>query len=170
MSAVEALRLAQASGVHLGVDGDDLILDADLEPPVEVVEAIRQNKAEIVALLTTPGSDWSAEDWRAYFDERVGTAEHDGGLSRADAEQRAYECCVVEMLWQNPPSASGPERCAHCSELLGEPGRDGLPYLTGDGGHTWVHSGCHGDWTAQRRSEAVAALAFLGLRPQAGES
>ena len=49
---------------------------------------------------------------------------------------------------------------------LGGPGHDGLPFLTGDGGHVWLHNGCHGDWTAQRRAEAVAALAILGLRPQ----
>lgn len=115
-------------------------------------------------------STWDAEDWRAYFDERAGIAEHDGGLARADAEQRAFECCVMEWLWRNPPLASGPERCAHCGEPLAEPGRDSLPYLTGDGGHPWLHSGCHGDWTAQRRAEALAALAILGLRLRAGKS
>lgn len=38
-------------------------------------------------------------------------------------------------------------------------------FLTGDSGHTWLHSDCHGDWTAQRRAEAVEALTILGLRP-----
>ncbi len=122
--------------------------------------------------VTSPASpesvravEWDTEDWQAYFDERAGIAEHDGGLVRADAEQRAFECCKMEWLWQNPPPASGPERCAHCGEPIGEPGRDGLPFLTGAGGHTWLHSGCHSDWTTQRRAEAVAALAILGLRP-----
>ncbi len=104
-----------------------------------------------------------AEDWRTHFDERAGIAEHDGGLTRADAEQQAFACCVVEWQWRNPPPASGVAWCAHCRESLGEPGRDGLPFLTGDGGHVWLHSGCHGGWTAQRRAEAVAALAILGL-------
>ena len=115
-------------------------------------------------------STWDAEDWQAHFDERAGIAEHDGGLERADAEQRAFECCISEWLWQHPPLASGPEQCAHCGQPLGEPGRDGLPYLTGDGGHTWLHNGCYGDWTAQCRANAVAALAKLGLRLQAGKS
>ncbi len=44
-----------------------------------------------------------AEDWRALFDERAGIAEHNGGLARADAERRAFECCVMEWLWRNPP-------------------------------------------------------------------
>ena len=108
-------------------------------------------------------AEWDAEDWQAYFDERAAIAEHDGGLERADAERQAFECCVMEWLWQHPPPASGPERCAHCGQPLGEPGRDGLPFLTGDGGHVWLHSGCHGDWTVRRRAEAVAALAALGL-------
>ncbi len=111
------------------------------------------------------GEHADAEDWQAHFDERAGIAEHDGELPRADAEYQAFECCVVEWLWRNPPPASGPESCAYCCQPLGEPGRDGLPFLTGDGGHTWLHSGCHGDWTGQRRAEAVAALAGLGLTP-----
>lgn len=53
---------------------------------------------------------------------------------------------------------------------LDGPGRDDLPFLTGGGRHMWLHSGCHGDWTAQRRAEAVAALAILGLRPPTRKS
>ena len=170
MSAVEALRLAEENGVRLGVAGTDLILDADWEPAPRVLEAIRRHKAGIVALLTAAAGDWTAQDWRVFYDERAGIAEHDGGLSRADAEQQAFDCCVVEWLWRNPPPASGPERCVHCVKPLGEPGRDGLPFLTGGGRHVWLHNGCHGDWTAQRRAEAVAALAILGLRPQTGRS
>ena len=69
----------------------------------------------------------------------------------------------MEWLWRNAPPASGLERCAHCGEPMTE--TDALPVLTGGGGHSWLHSGCHGDWTAQRRAEAVAALAGLGLTP-----
>lgn len=110
------------------------------------------------------GPTWDAEDWHAFLEERTGIAEYDGGLARVDAERQAYECCVVEWQWRNPPPASGLERCAHCGEPLGE---DGLPCLTGDGGHVWLHSGCHGDWTARRRAAAVAALTNLGLTPGA---
>ncbi len=119
--------------------------------------------ASPASLLEPAG--WYPDDWRAYFDERAGIAEHDGGLERADAERQAFECCISEWHWRNPPPASGPERCAHCGKPLGEPGRDSLPYLTGDGGHTWLHSGCHGDWMRQRRAEAVTALEGLGLTP-----
>ncbi len=131
---------------------------------------VGQAVASPASLESERAGEWDTEDWRAFFDERAGIAEHDGGLSRDDAERQAFECCVMEWRCQHPPPASGPERCAHCGEPIGEPGRDGLPFLTGDGGHTWLHSGCHGDWTAQRRAEAVVALAIHGLRPQTGAS
>ncbi len=129
-----------------------------LEPVAQVAQVAQKNDKAGIA-------EWDAEDWRAFFDERASIAEHDGGLPRADAERQAFECCVVEWLWRNPPPASGLAWCAHCGQPLGEPGRDGLPYLNGYGGHVWMHAGCHGEWTAQRRAEAVAALAIFGLRP-----
>ena len=139
--------------------------------PVPLSHALETGTVgQAVASSAPKCSTWGAEDWQAHFDERAGIAEHDGGLSRADAERQAYECCVMEWLWRNPPPASGPGSCAHCGEPIGEPGRDGLPYLTGDGGHTWLHSDCHGDWTARRRARAAAALAIHGLRPQTGTS
>lgn len=44
---------------------------------------------------------------------------------------------------------------------LDGPGRDDLPFLTGDGRHVWLHNGCHGDWTAQRRAEAVIRVQMI---------
>ncbi len=161
MSAIEALRMARENGVRLSIEGTDLILDADREPASRVLETLRRHKAGIVALLTTAEGDWTSEDWRVFYDERAGIAEHDGGL-RADAGQRAFECCVVELLWRNPPPASGPERCAHCDNGLGE--YDGVPFLTGDGGHVWLHSGCHGEWMAHRRQVATETLMRMGIR------
>ena len=45
--------------------------------------------------------------------ERAGIAEFDGGLPRAEAETRAFECCVVEWLNRNPV-CSPPGRCLDC--------------------------------------------------------
>ena len=133
--------------------------------PDKLVAELRLHKAEVMAFLQNRKAAWTPEDWRALFEERAVIAEHDAGVSRTEAETRAYESCVIEWLWRHPPSASGPERCAQCGQPLGEPGRNGVPFLTGDGGHVWLHDGCHVGWTAQRRVEAVAALANIGLRP-----
>ena len=115
MSAVEALRLARENGVHLGVAGVDLILNADREPASRVLEAIQQHKAGIVALLSGPEGDWTARDWQVFFDERAGIAEFDGGQPRAGAEAFAFEWCVVEWLNRHP-EASDPTECAWCGE------------------------------------------------------
>ncbi len=161
MSAVEAIRLAEESGVHLGVAGTDLILDADREPAPRVLEAIRRHKAGIVALLTAPEGDWTAEDWHAFFDERAGIAEFDGGLPRPEAEALAFESCIVE--WFNlHPEHSNPDRCAWCQK----PNRDGhaiVPFGTESHGHTWLHPECWNDWSVNRREWAQRALAAMRL-------
>ena len=96
--------------------------------------------------------DWNAEDWLAFFDERAAIGEHDAGLQWADAEGRAYECCIIEWLIQHPPPPTAPARCGHCGAILGE--YDSVPFLT-DGGHVWLHDACHAPWLAARRTEAA---------------
>lgn len=49
-------------------------------------------------------AEWSVEDWQSYFDERAGITEFDGGLPRAEAEARAFDCCVVRWLQQKSGS------------------------------------------------------------------
>lgn len=53
MSAAETLAAAQAAGVRLGLDGVDLLLESDREPPPELLVALRRDKPEILALLRT---------------------------------------------------------------------------------------------------------------------
>ena len=153
MSAVAAVKAARAAGIELALDGDDLALSAASATPAAVLDALSRHKAEIVALLR-PGHGWSAEDWQVYFDERAGIDEFDGGLPRAEAEARAFECCVVEWLNRNPVcSLSG---CGGsddtCDKLL--------PYGTEQTGHAWLHSRCWEAWHANRKAKAVAVLSL----------
>ena len=161
MSAIEAIRLARENGVHIGVSGADLILDADREPTPRVLEAIRRHKAGIVALLTAAEDDWTAEDWRVFHDERAGIAEFDGGQTRAEAEALAFECCIVEWLNRHPQH-SDPGHCARC----GKPDPDEhavVPFGTESRGHTWLHPECWNDWSQDQRQKAQEALASMGL-------
>jgi hypothetical protein len=82
VSAAEALKAARDAGVSVGIDGDDLVLQASVPPPPVVLDALSRHKAGIVALLRPANDGWTAEDWQAFFDERAGIAEFDGGLSR----------------------------------------------------------------------------------------
>ena len=165
LNAAQALKAARSAGLELMVDGDALALSAASEPPAAILDALSQHKAEIIARLR-PGRDgWSAEDWQVYFDERAGIAEFDGGLSRAEAEARAFESCVAEWLNRNPVCSS-PGRCLECG------GREEkwdrlLPYGCEPTGHVWLHSRCWEAWHAKRKAEAVAILSpILGEKTQ----
>ena len=45
MSAAEALMAARAAGIHLEVDGGDLLLEASAPPPSAILEILSQHKA-----------------------------------------------------------------------------------------------------------------------------
>jgi len=160
MSAAEALRAAHAAGVRVMFDGEDLVLEASAEPPQAVLDVLARHKHSILALLRPGQGGWTAEDWRARFDERAGFLEHDGGLLRVEAEVQAFESCLVEWLNRNPsPSPAG--RCAWCGKPE-TPIAMVLPFGAGEH-HAWLHADCWPAWCHSRRPEAVLALRGMGI-------
>jgi hypothetical protein len=148
MSAATALKAARDAGIELGIDGDDLLLEAVSEPPTATIEDLSRHKAEIIELLRPNKDGWSAEDWRLFFEERAAIAEFDGGLPRSEAEAQAFECCVVKWLDLNPtPSARG--HCAWCGQS--ESHDAVVPYGTEPGTHIWLHRECWSEWEKMRR-------------------
>ena len=108
---------------------------------------------------------WTANDWVVFFHKRAGIAQHDGGLSKDDAEGFAYDACLV--AWQNHnPEPSKPGSCAHCggAEVTET---TLIPVLAGDA-HTWLHDGCHRQWMARQKDRATSALAEIGIALSAG--
>jgi len=162
MSASLALESAGAVGVRVRVDGEDLELEAAAPPPPPVLDLLSRYKAEILRLLRPANDGWSAEDWQVFFDERAGIAEFDGGLRRADAEARAFGCCVTEWLNRNF-TASAPGRCLACGYGK-QPSDPLLPFGNETSGHAWLHRACWPVWCWAREAEAVAALASMGIR------
>lgn len=166
MSAAEALKAARAAGIELGIDRDDLVLQASAPPPPAMLDLLFFHKAEIVPLLRPRRDGWTAEDWQVFFDERAGIAEFDGGVSRIEAEARAFACCVVEWLNRNF-ERSPPDRCLGCGG--GEQASDSLlPFGTETAGHAWLHGRCWPAWYARRKAEAVAVLAAMGIAQATG--
>jgi hypothetical protein len=165
MNAAQAICMAQENGVRVEVAGADLILDADQEPASKVLDDLRRHKAGIIALLTATESDWTAEDWQVFYDERAGIAEFDGGLPRPEAEDRAYECCIVEWLNRHM-ERSDPGYCAWCGQLEEESDCVIVPFGTESHGHTWLHHHCWQPWSQKRLEEAEQALTALGLGPK----
>lgn len=97
-------------------------------------------------------SDFDSAFWRDYFEERAAIREHDGGLSRADAEAGALTDCVARWRAFHRLPASGDGACVHC----GKPGPD-TPVLA-RGGHAWLHRGCWAAMNAVRERETRRAV------------
>ena len=64
MSAAETLAAARAAGVRVGMDGSRLLVEADCAPPKDLLEALRRDKAEVLALLcaTVPNGEEAATE------------------------------------------------------------------------------------------------------------
>jgi hypothetical protein len=161
MTAAQALQAAHAAGIQVRIDGDDLLLEAAVRPPAEVIDLLSRNKTVILAMLR-PGADgWSAQDWQIFFEERAAIAEFDQSLTRRQAEQYALACCIAEWLNRHPVS-SAPGRCLWCAGADHE--HDPLlPYGVEPTGYAWLHLRCWEAWYAARKREAVAALKAMGL-------
>ena len=90
MTAAAVVQEAVASGVAIRVEGAALVLSADVQPDEHLLQKIRSGKSAIVAYLRGLAC-WDEEDWTAFYDERAGILEFDGGLTRAEAEAGARE-------------------------------------------------------------------------------
>lgn len=165
MSAALALRTARAVGILVRIDGDDLELEATAPPSSAVLDLLLHHKAEILRHLRPANDGWSPEDWQVFFDERAGIAEFDRGLPWAEAEARAFACCVPEWLNRNP-TPSAPSRCLGCGGGQ-RPCDPLLPFGTDISGHAWLHRACWSAWHRAREAEAIAALTSMGI--QAGD-
>lgn len=89
----------------------------------------------------------------------VEQARSNGGTRlEQDVTPATSEAALIQWLNTHPPQGLDPDHCAQCGRPLGRIGDDAVPFLTGGGGHAWLHHGCHAGWTAQRRAEAMQAL------------
>ena len=112
MSPTEVIERAAEGGVLVALSPSGRISAKGVQSAIDRwLPAIRQNKDAIIRLLRPGGDGWSAGEWQAFFDERAGITEFDGGLSRARAEGRALEWCLAEWLIRNP-AYSSPNGCS----------------------------------------------------------
>src|SRR5436190_20535195 len=54
MIAHRLIEDARAAGLSIEVEGGDLIVEADRDPPAELLAELRQHKAELISVLATP--------------------------------------------------------------------------------------------------------------------
>ena len=89
------------------LDGDGLVLEANAEPPQAVLDALARHTHDVLA---RPGQDgWTAEDWHAYFDERIEIA-MSNGLPRAESAAERSRVAAAESasrIWESEVTDSG---------------------------------------------------------------
>ena len=108
MDLSQAITRLSAAGVSLRVDGDRLTVES-VDPLTDQQRAwLREHKPALLRLLTAPPPpDLTAED-QANIDEaiaeRAAIQEHDGGLTKADAEREARSAMrVYHYLLRDQP-------------------------------------------------------------------
>lgn len=156
--AMSLIKELEQSGVILSRSGDQLVLDGPENVVTDsLVHKVRAFKSDILLCLES----WSAKDCRAFFNERAASAEQNGGLPRAEAEARAYKCCMIE--WMNRHAESSNSRhCAWCGRQ-DRPGHTVVPFGTDASGHAWLHFECWENWHRDRQERAHAALLAMGI-------
>ena len=124
--------------------GEKLALTAREPPPERLLQALKAQRDEVAFLLTPDASGWTPEDWRAYFEERAGIRQFEGGFERSEAERLAFGDCVTEWLTRNP-ERNKPTICSACGsgDKANEPV---VPFGVQRFGHTWIHHGCWQNW------------------------
>ena len=157
MSAFEALQAAQAAHVEVWLEGDRLKLKAPKRPPQQVLKLLEANKRAIMIVLRPDDASWSAEDWKAYFEERVALAKRD--FPRAAAELIALLDTADRWLAVHPPQLAAAGFCSHCSKEVEPPGQVVVTGANGQMGS--LHAECAFRWRNVRRLQAIASLRRL---------
>lgn len=139
------------------------------DPIVELAVSVQGLVGTVAAIATVAGTDvknaqpsparsWTAQDWREYYEERLKAAITDGKKSVADARAIAREFCIAGWLTLNPVASSS-SSCCYC----GGGGKEGVLMPFGSASSAWLHHRCWRPWYDERRKEAAAALAEVGV-------
>jgi hypothetical protein len=111
MSARSLLDNCRVAGLSIEVDGGDLIVEADGDPPPSLLAELRQHKAEVIAFLIppVPSAPLPVDD----LDERAAIIEAGAGVPKRWAEGFAAMCSMPA-----PPGFS-PERWQRIIDAVG---------------------------------------------------
>ena len=106
MTVTEILAMADQAGVRLSIDGPDILLKHDLDPPRELIEAIRRNKADILATHSELKEE-TEDDW--------------GHVSatpdRLTAFARLVAITRARQTGRTPDHYTARTVCQHCGEV-----------------------------------------------------
>jgi hypothetical protein len=174
MNATTLIAEARAAGLILHLIGEDRLKCKGMHPiQPDLLKRLQEARADVIAALREEGHRGhrghkvdEPQRWRDAFEERAAIREHDGGLSRAEAEAAALLDMATRWRSENPMPASGRDACCYCDKpapctsiLAGAPGE-----------HAWIHRECLEPMNRSRQEEALAAVrALLGFDIGAGQ-
>jgi hypothetical protein len=156
IAARQLLNELRRREITIVIQGEKLGLTASKAPPERLVQALKEQRDELAFLLTPDRSGWTPEDWRAYFEERAGVRQFEGGAERAEAEHLAFQDCVTEWLTRNP-EGNKPTTCAACG-LDDKANEPLVPFGGYPFGHSWLHHACWQPWYEERKQKAKSFL------------
>ena len=84
MSVAEALKAARAVGIHVEIDGDFIVLEAEQAPPAQILDTLRAHKPEILELLQAERRAVLRHIADHFQSSPLGQCAHCGGERRAD--------------------------------------------------------------------------------------
>ena len=84
MSVAEALKAARAVGIHVEIDGDSIVLEAEQAPPAQILDTLRAHKPEILELLQAERRAVLRHIADHFQSSPLGQCAHCGGERRAD--------------------------------------------------------------------------------------
>lgn len=160
MNPAEVLKSAFAIGMHIEVSGGDLVLDADLPPPNELVQNLVRYKVAIIDLLMPVKIEFNQSNWQSLFDQRVTHSAQINGYDAPNAELCAFEDCVDHWLLLNPPTFLLPGQCLHCTHPVSRQDIHVIP-VVGVAQIGSLHPACADKWMISRRWKARRALMWL---------
>jgi hypothetical protein len=143
------------------------------QPHAEVMAILKERRSDVQAVLlarshaiktrTREPDTWTADDWRAFYDERAGIREFDGHLPRQEAERLALADCAGHWLLRNSPAPHSPENgCWQCGRAgTDADGADPLITRNCRGGVFWIHPRCWADYDAAADAAARAAIGTI---------
>jgi hypothetical protein len=176
VSAADALHAAQAAGISVDLDGEDLVLQGPAPPPPALLEVLSAYKAEIVEVLrarspeisyasngsaAVTGSKW----WHDLSAERSVHHMLAGRRQRAEAERLVW--AEMQNRWHVEHGERVPrDICAGCRRSIGSAAA--LDLIDGCRVHLDDENVCLIRHGKRWRAAATRALAELGLRPPSG--
>ena len=158
-AALDLLDLARRHGIELALTGESIRLRAPAAPPPEVVDELREHKADLLALLRPAGADAPTISPAKWGDDADGPARLGTMPPPDDVERFASEAVITRWINEHPPAYADQDHCAACGGRLLD---DFLPLAERDvhGQTVWVHAsgGCWREYVSKRRAEAEAAV------------